>query len=207
METRRPNSIGAQQPETLGQDDDDLSESEEGIQELEEEIRELQQQVQQMAEKIVDFRTTLPGQLKTTLDSILTAQRPLFDSPESQPGCSNQPPTSAFSQSEVVLHCLQTGGVSDLEDSLVKILALLVEALKNACRNAKIDVEEPGDALPGEVQKEAEKVQLLKQKITSNASAIPIVLNRMKEGMAKIDKLQSSNKVIHPAFKRGRTCR
>ncbi|XP_004240103.2 uncharacterized protein [Solanum lycopersicum] len=169
METRGPISTGAQQPETLGQDDDDLSESEseseseEGIQELEEEIRELEQQVQQMAEKIVDFRSTLPGQLKTTLDSILTAQRPLFDTPESQPGCSNQPPTS--------------------------------------------DVEELGAALAGEVQKEAEKAQLLKQKIASNASAMPIVLNRMKEGMAKIDKLQSSNKVIHPAFRRGRSSR
>lgn len=110
METRGPISTGAQQPETLGQDDDDLSESEseEGIQELEEEIRELEQQVQQMAEKIVDFRSTLPGQLKTTLDSILTAQRPLFDTPESQPGCSNQPPTSGtflgfFSDSKLLI--------------------------------------------------------------------------------------------------------
>lgn len=67
------------------------------------------------------------------------------------------------------------------------------------------DIEGHGAALAGEVQKEAEKVQLLQQKITSNASAIPIVLNRMKEGMAKIDKLQSSNKAIHPAFKRART--
>lgn len=95
METRRPISIGAQQAETLGQDDDDdlsESESEEEIQ-LEEEIRQLEQKVQQMAEKIVDYRTTLPGQLKTTLDSIIAAQRPLFDNPESQPGCSNHPPT------------------------------------------------------------------------------------------------------------------
>lgn len=69
------------------------------------------------------------------------------------------------------------------------------------------DVEELGAALAGEVQKEAEKAQLLKQKIASNASAMPIVLNRMKEGMAKIDKLQSSNKVIHPAFRRGRSSR
>lgn len=69
------------------------------------------------------------------------------------------------------------------------------------------DVEGCGASLAGEVQKEAEKAQLLKQKITSNASALPIVLNRMKEGMARIDKLQSSKKVIHSAFKRGRTTR
>ncbi|MCD7460906.1 hypothetical protein HAX54_044713 [Datura stramonium] len=164
METRRAISSRAQQQsqaETLGQDDD-LSESEEE-RGPEEEIRELEEEVHQMAEKIVDYRTTLPGQLKTTLDSILAAQRPVLDTsfdegPESQPGCSSDPPTS--------------------------------------------DIEGCGAASAGEVQKEAEKVQLLKQKISSNASAIPIILNRMKEGMAKIDKLQSSNKIIHPAFKR-----
>lgn len=90
METRNPISIGAQQAETLGQGDDgDLSETEEGIQELEEEIRQLEQQVNQMAEKIVNYRNTLPAQLKTTLDSILAAQRPVFDTLESQPGSSN----------------------------------------------------------------------------------------------------------------------
>lgn len=52
---------------------------------------------------------------------------------------------------------------------------------------------------------EAEKLQLLKQKISSNASALPVILNRMKEYMARIDKLESSNGVIHPAFKRKRT--
>ncbi|CAN4097430.1 unnamed protein product [Withania somnifera] len=67
------------------------------------------------------------------------------------------------------------------------------------------DVEGCGASLAGEVQKEAEKAQLLKQKITSNASAIPVVMNRMKESMTRIDKLQCSSKVIHPAFKRGRT--
>ncbi|XP_070038565.1 uncharacterized protein [Nicotiana tomentosiformis] len=59
--------------------------------------------------------------------------------------------------------------------------------------------------LAGEEQKEAEKVQLLKKKNLESASAIPVVLNRMKECMARIDKLQSCNGVIHPAFKRKRT--
>ncbi|KAL1532696.1 hypothetical protein AAHA92_32671 [Salvia divinorum] len=48
---------------------------------------------------------------------------------------------------------------------------------------------------------EAEKLQLLKQKISSNASAMPVVLNRLKEYMATIDALDSSNRIIHPAFK------
>ncbi|KAJ8540045.1 hypothetical protein K7X08_026434 [Anisodus acutangulus] len=156
METRRPISQQSQ-AETLGQNDDVL--------ELEEEIREVEEQVNQIADKVADCRTSLPGQLNTTFGSILAAQRPVLNTegPESQPGCSNDPPTS--------------------------------------------DVEGPsqrGAALAGEVQKEDEKAQLLKQKITSNASAIPIVLKRMKEAMARIDKLQSSKKVIHPAFKRRR---
>ncbi|KAF3627420.1 putative protein, chloroplastic-like [Capsicum annuum] len=172
MESSRAIS-GKEQSQTLGHKDDDvLSESEDergaedGVPQLEEEIQKLEQQVNQMADKILDYRYTIPGQLKTTLDSILAAQRPVYDTrqgPESQPGCSNYPSTS--------------------------------------------DVEGCGASLAGEVQKEAEKAQLLKQKITSNASALPIVLNRMKEGMARIDKLQSSKKVIHSAFKRGRTTR
>lgn len=52
---------------------------------------------------------------------------------------------------------------------------------------------------------EAEKLQLLKQKIASNGTAMPVILNRMKEYMARIDKLDSSNGIIHPSFKRKRT--
>lgn len=52
---------------------------------------------------------------------------------------------------------------------------------------------------------EAEKLQLLKQKIASNGTAMPVILNRMKEYMARIDKLDSSNEIIRPAFKRKRT--
>ena len=52
---------------------------------------------------------------------------------------------------------------------------------------------------------ETEKLQLLKQKISSNASAMPVVLNRLKEYMARIDALDSSNMIIHPAFKMKQT--
>ncbi|XP_073038587.1 uncharacterized protein [Primulina eburnea] len=52
---------------------------------------------------------------------------------------------------------------------------------------------------------EEEKIQLLKQKISTNASKMQTVIQRMKEYMARIDKLESPNDVIHPAFKRKRT--
>lgn len=59
--------------------------------------------------------------------------------------------------------------------------------------------------LAREEQKEAEKVQVLKQKISENASAIPVVLTRIKECMKRIDKLQPRNGIIHPAFNRKQT--
>lgn len=50
-----------------------------------------------------------------------------------------------------------------------------------------------------------EKIRLLNEKISSNASAMPIVLKRMRECISKIDKFDSQNLTIHPAFKRKRT--
>lgn len=48
----------------------------------------------------------------------------------------------------------------------------------------------------------AKKIQLLKDKISSNITTIPTVLKRMKDCISTIDKLDSYNGVIHPAFKR-----
>ncbi|XP_058764847.1 uncharacterized protein LOC131638314 [Vicia villosa] len=46
----------------------------------------------------------------------------------------------------------------------------------------------------------AEKLKLLNEKISSNRSAAPIVLKRMKDCIAKFEKLDSAN--ILPGFKR-----
>lgn len=54
-------------------------------------------------------------------------------------------------------------------------------------------------------QKIAEKVRLLKDKISSNISAMPIVLKRMKECMSKIENLDSYDGIIHPVFKKQNT--
>ncbi|XP_059457625.1 uncharacterized protein LOC132187352 isoform X2 [Corylus avellana] len=56
-----------------------------------------------------------------------------------------------------------------------------------------------------EDQEMAKKIQLLKDKMSSNASVMPNVLKRMKECISKIDKLDSNNGIIHPAFKRKKT--
>lgn len=61
-----------------------------------------------------------------------------------------------------------------------------------------------GETLVKEEQKTAEKVSLLKTKISSNAAAMPTVLKRMKECIARIEELDSYNGIIHPAFKKKR---
>ncbi|MCE0482544.1 hypothetical protein HAX54_041373 [Datura stramonium] len=140
-----------------------------GVPELEE-VGELEEQVNQLADRIAEYRGTIPVQLKSAVFSVLTAQRPVlgthFDGgPESRSGPSGDPSSDV-------------GG--PIESGNIALLA-------------------------GEEQKEAEKVQLLKQKISENSSTIPVALNRMNECMTRINKLQLSNGIIHLAFKRKRT--
>ncbi|KAK3194829.1 hypothetical protein Dsin_026139 [Dipteronia sinensis] len=129
----------------------------------EEELEKLESDVKQMAQRILDYRATLPDQLKNTFALILSAQRPALPGiePQSEPGPSLD-------------HNPDSGG----------------------------HVESKGTTLVGEEQKTADKICLLKDKISSNISAMPIVLKRMKECISKIDKLDSYNGIIHPAFKK-----
>lgn len=67
----------------------------------EEEVQKLEEEVKEMAQKILDYRTTLPDQLKSTLVSVLAAQRPVihthFDSgSESISGTSSDPHPGIF---------------------------------------------------------------------------------------------------------------
>lgn len=43
-----------------------------------EEVEKLEMEVREMAQKIIQYRETLPDQLKSTLASVLEAQRPVF---------------------------------------------------------------------------------------------------------------------------------
>jgi hypothetical protein len=57
-----------------------------------EKLEKLETEVKQMAKKILEYRTTLPDQLKTTVASLLSSQRPVlphFDS-GSDPGPSGE---------------------------------------------------------------------------------------------------------------------
>ncbi|KAK7255771.1 hypothetical protein RIF29_29190 [Crotalaria pallida] len=116
----------------------------------------LESDIKQMAQKLLEYRATLPDHLNNTLVSVLAAHRPLLP-PPSHPGTSEQ-------------NIFRGDSSSASEDSQI-----------------------------------AKKVKLLNGKISSNCSAMPIVLKNMKECIAKIDKLYSYNEIRHPAFKRKRS--
>ncbi|MBA0763518.1 hypothetical protein Gotri_012951 [Gossypium trilobum] len=119
-------------------------------------LEELQSDVKEMAEKILEYRATIPDQLKTTLDSILSTQRP--DLPRIDDG--SEPGPSA--------------------------------------QNNADSIEMNSDA----EQRAEEKIRSLKGKTSSNISAMPVVLKRMKVCISRIEKLESCNGIIHPALKK-----
>ncbi|XP_038999822.1 uncharacterized protein LOC120125454 [Hibiscus syriacus] len=56
----------------------------------EEDLEELESDVNKMAEKILEYRSTIPDQLKATLASVLSSQRPNFPYVRSEPGSSGE---------------------------------------------------------------------------------------------------------------------
>lgn len=121
-----------------------------------EELERLESDLKEMSHKILEFRSTLPDQLKSTLLSVLESQRPFLRQFNS--GASDQ------------------------------------------------NISREGSSSTAEDPESAEKVKLLKEKISSNCAAMPIVLKRMKDCIAKIEKLDSYNAAnIHQGFKRKKT--
>ncbi|GMI98396.1 hypothetical protein like AT4G00525 [Hibiscus trionum] len=118
----------------------------------EEDLEELESDVKKMVEKILEYRSTIPDQLHTTLASVLSSQRPNFPDVGSEPGSSGElNPDSEETELE---------------------------------------------------QRMKEKIQLLKERISSNISAMPVIVNRMKECISRMEKLNSGTGAIHPAFKK-----
>ncbi|KAL0379526.1 UNVERIFIED_CONTAM: hypothetical protein Sangu_0016900 [Sesamum angustifolium] len=151
-----------------------------------EEVLKLEAEVQQMAEKLLEYRATLPDQLHSTLSSLLASQRPFhwpvypLKSPDPKPG-------------------RLPGRMPKLE--LPKVYSLLVGLL---LLNLHVLLKAFLAFVGLERTVEVEKIQLLKQKMSDNALTLPVVLKRMEVYMGKIEELASSDGVIHPAFKRKR---
>ncbi|KAJ9188341.1 hypothetical protein P3X46_003706 [Hevea brasiliensis] len=163
LDTAVGTTRGPGEPESIPEVEEEEEEEEVEVEELEK----LESEAKEMAKRILEYRATLPDQLKATLASILSAQRPVL--PEMDSGSDLGP----FSQCN--------------------------PGLGEQIKASKSALPTEGD------QKIAEKVRLLKDKISSNISAMPIVLKRMKECMSKIENLDSYDGIIHPAFKNKRT--
>ncbi|KAE9592234.1 hypothetical protein Lal_00035262 [Lupinus albus] len=121
-------------------------------------IETLESDIKQMAQKLLQYRSTLPDQLNNTLVSVLAIQRPHFPQPS---------------------------------------LSSIPSALElNICGGESSSAPEDPEI--------AKKVKLLNEKISSNCSAMPVVLKNMKNCIAKFDKFDSNNAIINPSFKRKR---
>ncbi|OVA06740.1 hypothetical protein BVC80_8729g16 [Macleaya cordata] len=131
-----------------------------------------------MAESILHYRETLPNQLKQTFASLLLAQRPPI--PPVVDDAFLPPSQTALPGTLIAARAPNPGVEDNLKSSKV---ALLGE-------------EDP---------ETAEKIRLLKFKIASNVSIMPVVLKRMNDCISMIDKLDTGYANIHPAFKRKRT--
>ncbi|XP_058083384.1 uncharacterized protein LOC131231262 [Magnolia sinica] len=134
--------------------------------EEEEEIQALEREVKEMAQKILDFRRTLPDLLKKTLESSLAASRPIL------------PQIDAAE-----------AGISADRDL----------GAREHAESSK------GVVLAEEDPEAAEKLRLLKLKLSKNLSAMPVILKRMRDCIEAIDKLDQYDVTAHPAFKRKRT--
>ncbi|KAJ9539400.1 hypothetical protein OSB04_032133 [Centaurea solstitialis] len=98
-----------------------------------------------------------------------------------------------------------------LPSQLQTTLASILSAQRPPPLNLENHSDHPGtssnpnpesDALVEHDPTYTEKIQTIKQKISNNASAMPSLLKRMKDCISRIDKLDSFNNGIHPAFKR-----
>lgn len=127
----------------------------------EEDLEKLESDVKQLAEKVAEYRATLPDQLKNTLTSILSEHRAVL--PRTATGSESGP-----SGEENPGHFQSIKGSQQMHIEL----------------------------------KDAEKMRLFEDKLSSNISAIPIIVKRMKDCIARIDKLDSSSGTIHPAFRK-----
>ncbi|KAF9687820.1 hypothetical protein SADUNF_Sadunf02G0132900 [Salix dunnii] len=130
------------------------------------ELEQLDTQVKHMAKKILEYRATLLDQLKTTVASLLSSQRPIL--PECDSGSDTGPPGELNPDS----------------------------GQDKSSRAALLTKED---------QETAEKVHLMKEKISSYVSTMPVVLKRMRDCISRINKLDSYSGSMHPALKKKKT--
>ncbi|KAI3833470.1 hypothetical protein MKX03_027214 [Papaver bracteatum] len=146
--------------------DDNYEEEEEEV------VKALEVEVKQMAKSILDYRQTLPDQLKKSLATLLVAQRPSL---------LVEPVEENFQM--LVPGILGPAGSANQDGA---------ESLKSG-KVALLAEEDPGTA---------RKILQLKAKVSSNVAALPIVLKRVNDCISKIDNLGTYDANLFPGFKR-----
>ncbi|MCL7040604.1 hypothetical protein MKW94_006673 [Papaver nudicaule] len=139
----------------------------------EEVVKALEVEVKQMAKSILNYRQTLPDQLKNTLATLLVAQRPAPVEPVDSSCTSQTPVPGILGPAESA----SQDGEESLESGKVALLA----------------EDDP---------ETARKILLLKAKVSSNVAAMPIVLKRVNDCISKIDNLGTYDANLFPGFKR-----
>ncbi|GLT79634.1 hypothetical protein SLA2020_511160 [Shorea laevis] len=127
-------------------------ESKEGLQKLESDLP-------KMTQKILEYRATLPDELKATLATVLSVQRPIL------PGMDPGPSEECNPDSRQV---------------------------ESSSENSVADGE----------KRTTEKIVLLEDKVSANVTALQIVLKRLGDCISRMEKLDSCNGIIHPAFRK-----
>ncbi|KAI3979611.1 hypothetical protein MKX01_013706 [Papaver californicum] len=145
--------------------------------EEEEAVKALEVEVKQMGKSILNYRQTLPDQLKKTLATLLIAQRPSPVEPVQE-------------------------GFPSLRTSHTLVPGILGPA-GSANQDGEECLESGKVALLAEDDPEtARKVLHLKAKVSSNVAALPIVLKRVNDCISKIDNLGAYDANLFPGFKR-----
>ncbi|XP_072957143.1 uncharacterized protein [Typha angustifolia] len=135
-------------------------------------IRELEREVSEMGRRILEYRRTIPDRLLEGLSSSFVSQRPHL-------------PPQVVGVSSPLDRSAQAGVSGDP----------VAEAWERSGQNDGASFAEPD-------QRMLEKLDTFRAKTASNIAAMPIILKRMNECIAKIDKLEQCNIKIHPAFTR-----
>ncbi|KAI3894952.1 hypothetical protein MKW92_013893 [Papaver armeniacum] len=159
-------------------ENDSADNYDDGEEEEEEEVvKALEVEVKQMAKSILDYRQTLPDQLKKSLATLLVAQRPSLVEPVEEDF-----PSPSASQTLVPGTLGPAGsanqdGAESLESGKVALLA----------------EDDP---------ETARKILQLKAKVSSNVAALPTVLKRVNDFISKVDNLGTYDANLFPGFKR-----
>ncbi|XP_072989357.1 uncharacterized protein [Typha latifolia] len=135
-------------------------------------IRELEREVSEMGRRILEYRRTIPDRLLEGLSASLVSQRPHL-------------PPQVVGVSSLLDRSAQAGVSGDL----------VAEAWEQSGQNDGASLAEPD-------QRMLEKLDTFRAKTASNIAAMPIILKRMNECIAKIEKLEQCNIKIHPVFTR-----